>query len=102
MCSGNRQNVDMKTDTEHITSWAQETLNELFLERLIPFELIAHSVKWEGREYVIPFHDTRLPLVRFSWTDERPFKDVVRAAVLDRVKRLGHPGNVIGSMIQAA
>ena len=83
-------------------SWVQETFNELFEERLIPFELIAQVVSWEGREYVISLHDGTVPSVRFSWTDDRPFKEVVRAAVLDREQRISHQMNAIGSTIQTA
>ena len=87
--------MKMKTDEENITSWAQETLDELFSERLIPFKLTAYAVNTEGREYVIPFHDSRLHSVRFSWTDSRSFKEVFRSAVLDRVKTLGTPFKVL-------
>jgi len=89
----------MRTNTD-ITAWVQETLNELVSERLIPFKLIVQSVNWEGREYVISFHDS-LHSVRFSWTDDRPFKGVVRAAVLDSVTRLSQPANALGATIQS-
>ena len=102
LCSGNSYSAGMKTDTENITSWVQETFNELFQERLIPFELTAQVVSWEGREYVVSLHDNTVPSVRFSWTDDRPFKEVVRAAVLDREQRIRHQVNSIGSTIQTA
>jgi hypothetical protein len=56
---------------------------------LIPFKLTAYKVNADGfGEYVIAFHDSRLHSVRFSLKDGRSFKEVVRAAVLDRVKRM--------------
>jgi len=78
----------MNTDKEQITAWVQETLDELFSQGLIPFELTANEVKIEGREYVIPFNDHRLHSLRFSWTDNRSFKEAVRSALLGRVLRM--------------
>ena len=68
---------------------AQEALDELFVERLIPFELSAHKVvAIGGEEYIVRFHDNRLPAVDISWCQGESFKDVLRVAVLARVKRL--------------
>jgi DNA-binding Xre family transcriptional regulator len=78
----------MNSDTQQITAWAQETLNELFREYLIPFELIINSVKIEGAEYVIGFQDSRLNFLRFSWTDNRFFREAVRFAILGRIARM--------------
>lgn len=71
---------------------AQETLDELFSENLIPFRLVAHSLESVGsEEYIVRFRDSRLPSVDISWPEEKCFKDVFRAAVLDRVDRLSGP-----------
>jgi hypothetical protein len=76
----------MNTDKEQIKLWVQEALDELFIEHLLPFKLTAYEVNGEGRDYVVPFYDSRLHSIRFCWTDNRSFKQVVRAAVLARVE----------------
>jgi len=71
---------------------AQQTLDELFSERLIPFKLSAHVVdSLGGEEYIVRFHDSRLRSVDVSCPEGRSFKEMVRAAVLDRVSRLSYP-----------
>lgn len=82
----------MKTDTEDMKLRVQETLDDLFSEHRIPFELTAHKVNADGYgEYIVPFYDARLHSVTFSWKDAGSFKEVVRDAVLDRVKRISGP-----------
>lgn len=82
---------DMKR-IETIMLGAQQALDELFAESLIPFALSARAVESLGfEEYIVRFDDARLHSVDVSWLEGRPFKDVFRAAVLDRVSRLGHP-----------
>jgi len=79
----------MKTDTENMKLRVQETLDELFSEHLIPFELTAHKVNVGGPgEYVVPFYDSRIHSISFSWKDGGSFREVVRTAVLDRVRRM--------------
>jgi hypothetical protein len=82
--------VKMKTAIEDIKLGVQETLDELLSERLIPFELTAHQVNADGfGEYEVPFYDSRIHSVRFSWTcGGSSLKEVVRAAVLDRTKEI--------------
>lgn len=82
--------VRMNTGIEDMKLKVQETLDELLTERLIPFELTAHQVNADGLgEYEVPFYDSRIHSMRFSWTDGgSSFKEVVRAAVLDRTKEL--------------
>lgn len=71
---------------------AQQSLDELFAERLIPFALSARVVDSVGlEEYIVRFHDSRLHSVDVSCPEGRSFKEMVRAAVLDRVSRLGYP-----------
>jgi hypothetical protein len=82
----------MKTDTEEIRLGAQEALDELFKERLIPFTLSARVVESLGlAEYIVHFHDSWLRAVDVSWLDGQSFKASVRRAVLDRVSRLSGP-----------
>src|ERR1700682_1125124 len=56
--------VDMKpaiTAIESMKLTAQETLDELFAQHLIPFKLSARVVESLGlEEYIVRFHDSRL------------------------------------------
>jgi hypothetical protein len=85
--------ADMKTDIESIKLRVQATLDELLREHLIPFQLTAHGVTADGPgKYVVPFYDSRIHSFKFSWADGGdPFKEVVRAAVLDRVRDMDGP-----------
>jgi hypothetical protein len=70
----------------------QQVLDKLFSEQLIPFALTAYGVNTNGRgEYVVPFKDSRIHSCRFSWKEGEDFKEVVRAAVLERVNRMSGP-----------
>lgn len=82
--------VNMNTD---IRSKVQETLDELLSEHLIPFALTAQKVNAEGPgTYVVPFYDSRIHSFRFSWTNSSSsFKEIIRAAVLARVKDMDSP-----------
>jgi hypothetical protein len=83
---------NISTEKEEMKVTAQETLDELFIERLIPFELSARVVDSIGlEEYIVRFHDSRLRSVDVSWKEGQSFKDVVRRAVLERVSRLSGP-----------
>lgn len=71
---------------------AQQTLDELFSEGLLPFPLSAHKLECIGsEEYIVRFHDSRLCSVDLSWHKDQCFKDVFRAALLERVGRLSGP-----------
>jgi hypothetical protein len=71
---------------------AQQVLDELRKEGLIPFALTAYSINTNGPgEYVIRFNDSRIRSCRFFWAKGEHFKDIVRAAVLDRVNRMSGP-----------
>jgi hypothetical protein len=77
----------MKTNIGKIRLRVQETVDELFSERLIPFALTAYNLSGNGLgEYVVLFHDSRLHSIRFSWKEGEYFKEVIRAAVSDQVK----------------
>jgi hypothetical protein len=83
----------MKTEIEAMKVGAQQTLDELFAERLIPFALSAQVVDSLGlEEYIVRFHDARLHSVDVSCPEGHSFKEMVRAAVLDRMSRMGNPG----------
>ena len=82
--------VNMNTD---IQLRVQETLDELLDARLIPFALTAHKVseEWPGK-YIVPFYDSRIHSLRFSWTNcGSSLKEIIRTAVLERVKRMDTP-----------
>lgn len=82
----------MVPDTENIRLRAQDTLDELLTESLIPFKLSACKVDSIGsQEYIVRFYDSRLHSIDISWCKTESFRDVFRASVLDRVKRLGVP-----------
>lgn len=84
----------MKPNTESLKLTVQETLDGLFSEQLIPFELTAHEVNDQGLgDYVVPFCDRRIHSVRFSWKDGdgSSIRDVIRAVVLARTKRISGP-----------
>lgn len=71
---------------------AQEVLDELFNEALLPFALTAHAVEPIGlQEYMIRFNDSRLRSVLVSWYEGLSFKDVFRTATLERVKAYSGP-----------
>jgi hypothetical protein len=70
----------------------QQVLDELLSKELIPFALTAYGVNTNGRgEYVVPFNDSRIHSFRFFWKEGENFQEVVRAAVLERVKRMSGP-----------
>jgi hypothetical protein len=79
----------MKVNTHNMKFEVQETLDELFGEHLIPFELTARMVNANGSgEYEVPFYDSRIHSMRFSWQDGgSTLKEVVRSAALNRTKR---------------
>jgi len=52
---------------------AQQALEWLFSEHLLPFELSAHRVEPIGsEEYIVRFHDSRLRSVDISWHQGLP------------------------------
>jgi hypothetical protein len=80
----------MTTETQAMKLGAQETLDELFGQTLIPFRLSACNVESLGmEEYVVRFNDSRLHSIDLSWKSGQSFKSVFRAAILGRVTRLG-------------
>lgn len=80
----------MTSETQALKLGAQEMLDELFVQTLIPFRLSACTVESLGmEEYIIRFNDSRLHSVDLSWKSGQSFKSVFRAAVLGRITRLG-------------
>ena len=82
----------MKPNTDELMLCAQETLDALFRERLIPFELTAYEVNAANLgEYIVAFYDARIHSVRFSLTHGDSVNDVVRSAVLERTSKMSGP-----------
>jgi hypothetical protein len=72
----------MNSDTQYIRLEAQQTLDALFTESLIPFELSARKVDRIGSyEYIVRAYDSRLRSIDISWGQSQSFKDVFRASV---------------------
>jgi hypothetical protein len=75
-----------------LTSRTQSVLDDLWAEKLIPFQLTAHKVESVGlEEYIVRFCDSRMHSVNLSWKNLHSFEDAIRVAVLDRVARLTGP-----------
>ncbi|MDX6530246.1 MAG: hypothetical protein QOH41_2536 [Blastocatellia bacterium] len=70
---------------------AQQVLNELWSEELLPFQLTAEKISEEIDEYTIHFFDSRMRSVCVPRAIDSPFKESVRTAVLDRVARMSGP-----------
>ena len=82
----------MNADIELVKVEAQQVLDELLEESLIPFKLQAREVNSLGNEeLVIRFHDSRLRSIDISCKEGESFKDAFRAALLERVGRLEGP-----------
>src|SRR6185503_11506107 len=70
----------------------QETLDELFRSRQLPFRLTAHDVKKLAfDEYTVRFYDSRIHSITFTVKTGASFKEVVKLAVVQRVARLEKP-----------
>ena len=68
---------------------AQDALNEMNDEKLLPFKLHAGEVKDVGpAEYQVRINDSRIHSVDVSCRPGKSFKENFRVAVLERVKRV--------------
>jgi hypothetical protein len=77
-----------------IEAEAQQVLDELLSEKLIPFALKVVKISKSPGEYTIHFYGRRIRTVRIALTRGRYFRDLVRSAVLARVTRkLSEPLN---------
>ncbi len=80
----------MTTDTLKLE--AQSALDELMREHRLPFKLTAQELVSKGSsQYTLRFFDSRLHSITVTWETGLSFKEVVRAAVLDRISRLSGP-----------
>jgi hypothetical protein len=64
---------------------AQQVLDELWGERLIPFAMKVGKITKAPGKYIIRFHDSLIPAARVPLTEGNSFKYLLRAAVLARV-----------------
>lgn len=72
---------------------AQEVLDELWSEKLLPFALHVGKITKGVTEYIIHFHDSRIHTARVPLKDGQSFRDMVRSAVLARVEEISGPLN---------
>jgi hypothetical protein len=74
-----------------IEAEAQQVLDELWSEKLLPFALNVGKITKGLGEYTIHFHDSRISTARVPLTKGHSFRDMVRAAVLARVDEISGP-----------
>ena len=70
---------------------AQQVLDELWSEKLIPFELHVGALTKGMGEYTIHFHDSRIRTARIPLTKGGSLREMVREAVLARVAQMSGP-----------
>ena len=70
---------------------AQQVLDELWSEKLIPFSLNVGKITKASAEYTLHFYDSRIRTARIPLTPGTSFRDMVRSAVLDRVEKMSGP-----------
>jgi hypothetical protein len=75
-------------NTDLLKLEAQAALDELRNKGLLPFALEARMLVSEGSQHTIRFYDSRLHSITVSYEEGQSFKEIVRAAVLDRVSEL--------------
>ena len=76
-----------------IEAEAQQVLDELWKEKLIPFPLHVGKITEDSAEYTIHFYDSRIRTVNIPLTKDRSFKALLRDAVLARVAQLSPSKN---------
>jgi hypothetical protein len=74
-----------------LESEAQQVLEQLWAEKLVPFELSVGKITKHSGHYTIHFHDSRMYTADVSLSQGQSWTDMVRAAVLDRVANLSGP-----------
>ena len=81
----------MTPDRVQMEAVAQQVLDELWSEKLIPFALTIGEISKTSTEYTIHFHDSRMRTAIVPVTEGHSFREMVRAAVLDRVGKMSGP-----------
>ena len=70
---------------------AQQVLDQLWNDDLLPFRLNVGKLTKAVGEYTIHFYDSRVHSARIPLTKGHSFHDLVRKAVLDRVAKISGP-----------
>ena len=70
---------------------AQQVLDELWAEKLIPFALTVGKITKAPAEYTLHFYDSRIRTARVVLTRGHSFREMVRSAVLARVAKMSGP-----------
>ena len=81
----------MPRDPLSLEEEAQQVLDELLAEKLIPFPLNVGKITKAYAEYTIHFYDSRIHSASVPLTKGHSFRDLVRSAVLDRVAKISGP-----------
>ena len=81
----------MPRDPLSLEAEAQQVLDELLAEKLIPFPLNVGKITKASAEYTIHFYDSRIHSARVPLTRGHSFRDLVRSAVLERVEKISGP-----------
>ena len=89
----------MTFDPGTIESEVQQVLDELWNENLVPFALSVGKLTKERDGYTIHFHDSRIRTAHIALIEGLPVRDMVRAAVLDRVAKMDGPLNRSGKEV---
>ena len=69
----------------------QQVLDELWIEKAIPFPLSVGKITKGIGEYTIHFYDSRIRTARILLTKGHSFRDMVRTGVLARVAQMSGP-----------
>ena len=81
----------MPRELPSLEAEAQQVLDELWSEKLLPFSLNVGKITKAPGEYTIHFYDSRLRTASVPLTKGHSFRDMVRSAVLERVAKMSGP-----------
>ncbi len=81
----------MSRDPLTLAAEAQEVLDELWNNKLIPFPLSVGKITKAPSQYTLYFYDSRMNSADVPLTPGLSFRDMVRSAVIDRVEHLSGP-----------
>lgn len=81
----------MSRDPLTLDREAQEVLDELWNEKLIPFPLRVGKITKASSAYTIYFYDSRMNSALVPLAPGLSFREMVRSAVLARVEHLSGP-----------
>ena len=74
-----------------IETEAQQVLDELWSEKLIPFSLSVGKITKDLEAYTLHFYDSRIRTVGVPLSERALFRETLRSAVLTRVTQLSGP-----------